>query len=136
MDRLAVLLFAALHDSMRAHDGRDPGHGPRAAKLARELLEDGPLLSGERLEALLEAIEDHDAGATSDDPTVAACWDSDRLNLHRVGIKPDPDLLSTEAARNPETIARAKALQRERHSWDGVLVFYGVQSEPTKGSMT
>ncbi|MCA9790206.1 MAG: hypothetical protein KC910_00365 [Candidatus Eremiobacteraeota bacterium] len=33
------------------------------------------------------------------DPTIATCWDSDRLDLDRVGVDPDPAFLSTAAAR-------------------------------------
>ena len=38
--------------------------------------------------------------------TIAVCWDADRLNLWRVYITPDPRLLSTKAARDPELIAK------------------------------
>jgi hypothetical protein len=34
----------------------------------------------------------------SDDPTVAACWDSDRLDIGRYGKRLLPALLSTERA--------------------------------------
>lgn len=30
------------------------------------------------------------------DPTIDACFDADRLDLWRVGIKPDPSLMATE----------------------------------------
>jgi hypothetical protein len=41
----------------------------------------------------------------TDDPTVGACWDADRLDLPRVGVTVDPRLLSTAAARNLRHIA-------------------------------
>jgi hypothetical protein len=44
--------------------------------------------------------------------------DSKRLNLWRVGIKPDPRWLSTEAARSEERIGWARDLQWERFSWE------------------
>ena len=41
---------------------------------------------------------EHTDGTISDDPTIGCCWDADRLDLPRVGMQPDPALLSTEAA--------------------------------------
>ena len=35
---------------------------------------------------------------------VQTCFDADRLDLARVGKTPDPAVLSTDAAREPETI--------------------------------
>lgn len=46
----------------------------------------------------------YEEGRVSDDPTVAACWDSDRLDLGRVGIIPEARLLSTERAKRPTVI--------------------------------
>jgi uncharacterized protein len=37
--------------------------------------------------------------ANHDDPTIAACWDADPLELPRVGTPPHPDHLGTEAAK-------------------------------------
>lgn len=129
-DPLVVFLFAALHDSMRVYDGHDNWHGWRAAKLARGLLGGGGLLSGGQLEALARALEDHDLGETSGDPTVGACWDADRLCLWRVGIRPDPALLSTRAARRPETIERARSLQEGgAFRWGDLAASYGLPWE-------
>jgi uncharacterized protein len=36
--------------------------------------------------------------------TVLTCWDADRLDLGRVGIKPNPHRLCTAAARDPMMI--------------------------------
>ena len=41
------------------------------------------------------------------DATVLTCWDADRLDLGRVGIRPDPKYLCTPAARDPEMLASA-----------------------------
>ncbi|MFM7531655.1 MAG: hypothetical protein ACKO5J_04035, partial [Rubrivivax sp.] len=51
----------------------------------------------------------HSSGLTEADVTVQTCWDADRLDLGRVGIRPSPRYLCTPAARQPETIARAYA---------------------------
>jgi hypothetical protein len=53
----------------------------------------------------------------SDDPTIGACWDADRLNLWRLGRRPDDRLLSTDTARDPATIRWAREL-RDNASWD------------------
>jgi uncharacterized protein len=99
-DRPLVFLFAMLHDAMREDDGYDFGHGPRAAALADELRERGLLvLSDVRAARLHEALHDHTSGATSEDPTIGLCWDSDRLDLGRVGISPNPAFFSTGTAR-------------------------------------
>ena len=97
-DTEVVCLFALFHDSMRLNDGHDPDHGRRGSALARELAD---LLSLEpaQLDRLAAACDGHTDGFISDDPTVGACWDADRLDLPRVGIKPDARLLSTAAAR-------------------------------------
>ena len=36
--------------------------------------------------------------------TIQTCWDSDRLDLGRIGIMPHASRLSTEVAKKPETI--------------------------------
>jgi uncharacterized protein len=63
------------------------------------------------------ACEEHTNGGVDSHPTVGVCWDSDRLNLWRVGIIPDPRWLSTKAARSKERIGWARDLQWERLSW-------------------
>jgi uncharacterized protein len=54
-------------------------------------------LAGDRLERLAQACASHADGRTSDDPTIGACWDADRLNLWRVGMAPARSMLSIEA---------------------------------------
>ncbi len=120
-DALVVLLFSVFHDSCRVHDGYDPLHGPRAARLAHQMLRPGGLLSAAQLGVLTFACERHDAGETSIDPTIGCAWDSDRLNLWRCGIEPDPHLLSTPAAREPATVAWARSLQAAEVGWGEVL---------------
>jgi uncharacterized protein len=52
----------------------------------------------------------HDPG----DATVLACWDADRLDLGRVGIRPVPHRLCTAPARQPDAIAQALRLSEGR----------------------
>ncbi len=103
-DRTVVELFALLHDSQRRSDGRDPGHGRRAAEWALTLRGSIITLPPPLFDLLYYACEYHTAGLTEADPTVQTCWDADRLDLGRVGIRPLPERLCTPAARAPEII--------------------------------
>lgn len=113
-DLLVVEYFAALHDSRRLNDGQDPEHGARAAALMRELAVEPGLvpLSSPQLDLLTEACRTHTSGTNTTDPTIGTCWDADRLDLLRVGIRPDPRYLVTEAAREPAAIEWAMARSR------------------------
>jgi uncharacterized protein len=104
-----VELFAFLHDSRRENDGADPQHGERAARLLPELNGRCFTLSRHPLRLLELACRDHSAGYTRADVTVQTCWDADRLDLGRVGIRPDPFYLCTAVARVPEIIEEAYA---------------------------
>jgi uncharacterized protein len=102
-----VQLFAVFHDSQRINESRDHGHGRRGAELAWELRGTFFDLSDSDFELLYFACVHHTDGSTAGDVTVQTCWDADRLDLGRVGIKPDPRLLCTSAARDPQVIAWA-----------------------------
>jgi uncharacterized protein len=113
-----VVLYAILCDSQRENEGDDPDHVKRALRFARSLREIGVFeLSDERMALLERAIRDHEKGRTSRNPTIGACFDADRLNLWRVGVQPDPRLLSTAAAKDEDLIQWVRDLQRERFSW-------------------
>lgn len=99
-----VQLFALLHDSRRLNEYHDPDHGPRAAKLARQLNGNDFELSDDQLELLSIACCDHTHQRTHEEVTIQTCWDADRLDLGRVGMIPDPYWLSTSAARDPNMI--------------------------------
>lgn len=99
-----VELFAFLHDACRQNDGRDPDHGPRAAALVRSLQGSLIHLEGPDLDLLAYACERHTHGLTEADVTVQVCWDADRLDLGRIGIRPEPARLCTAAARDPGVI--------------------------------
>lgn len=126
-DPLVVLLFALFHDSMRLSDGRDPEHGERAARLARELRDAGAYtLDEERLARLEDALMRHDRGETSADPTTGTCWDSDRLNLGRVCKRPDPALLSTPAARRMAATRAPYTFHVLALVWRAIFADYGA----------
>jgi len=117
-----ILLFALFHDSRRFNESRDPEHGSRGAQLARELCGTAFQLEPERLATLTDACTRHDKGQTSDEPTIGACWDADRLNLWRVGITPDPRLLSTPAA--SDLITDARGFHGRRYTWPSLFTAY------------
>jgi len=101
--------FAYLHDSQRHNDGHDPLHGQRAADFAVQLRRERLIveLDATEFEHLCEAMRLHSDGHTESEPAIRACWDADRLDLYRVGIRPLPRLLCTEPARHPLTIRQA-----------------------------
>ncbi|MCA9142604.1 MAG: hypothetical protein KDB05_07450 [Planctomycetales bacterium] len=103
-DVVVVQLFAVLHDSRRRNEGTDPQHGPRAAKFALELQGKVIDLDDHEFRLLYKACHGHTHERTHPDLTIQTCWDSDRLDLGRVGITPNPNRLCTEIARRPETI--------------------------------
>jgi len=116
-DPRIVELFAFLHDSQRHHDGGDRGHGPRAASFAAGLNGRFFHLAEPDLELLAFACEQHTFGARDAHPTVQTCWDADRLDLGRVGIRPDPARLCTEAARDPALLEEAYARSLRGAPW-------------------
>lgn len=98
-DPAVVLAFAVLHDSQRLHDGDDPEHGRRAAKLSRRLRRDGVLdLTDAQSKTLAYALKHHSEGRKTEDATIGTCWDADRLALMRCGVVRD-SLLSTVRGR-------------------------------------
>jgi uncharacterized protein len=106
-DPAVVELFAVFHDARRFNEGRDPGHGRRGGELARSLRGTAFELAEAPFLLLHRACCGHTGGSEDPDVTVRTCWDADRLDLGRVGISPDPRLLCTPAARDPQIIAWA-----------------------------
>lgn len=94
-DLRVVQLFAWLHDSCRTNEWTDPEHGRRGAEYAKKLRGKLFTLEDEAFDRLLYACTWHTDRDHSDDPTVGACWDADRLDLGRVGIEPSPEFMST-----------------------------------------
>lgn len=99
-----VQLFAVLHDSRRVNEGTDPQHGPRAAEFAMELRGRIFDLDDNEFRLLYKACHGHTHERTHPDVTIQTCWDSDRLDLGRVGIMPHASRLCTSVAKRPETI--------------------------------
>lgn len=103
-----VSMFAFLHDSQRFDDGIDIDHGPRAVTWLEKLFSERKIdIKASDFHLLCLAIDGHSFGQTEAHPIVQACWDSDRLDLGRCGIVPDPRYLCTSHAKKPDTIRRA-----------------------------
>ena len=94
-----VRLFAVFHDSRRVHDDWDDTHGEAGARYAERLRGEYFEVSDSAFDTLVFACRWHTHGELSDDPTVATCWDADRLDLWRVGFRPDPKYMSSELGR-------------------------------------
>lgn len=100
-DAQVVELFSLFHDACRVSESHDPDHGRRGGQLAREWCGVQFQLEPERLELLVAACDGHTDELSSPDPTIGTCWDSDRLDLDRVGIDDlNLEQLSTPAARD------------------------------------
>ena len=97
IDPIVVELFAYLHDCKREEDHGDYEHGDRAADFVMELRGSGDLdfLTHLQYSLLWEACRLHHTGVTSDEPTIGACFDADRIELIRCGITPKHELMST-----------------------------------------
>jgi uncharacterized protein len=89
---------------MRVNDGHDPQHGQRGAEFARSLRGTLFNLPDDDFGRLYKACAGHTHELTHPDVTIQTCWDSDRLDLGRVGITPHPSRLCTDEARKRETI--------------------------------
>jgi uncharacterized protein len=115
--RHVVELFAFLHDARRRNDAYDPKHGSRAARFVRQLQGSFFHISQEDLELLEYACHYHTKGLTEADITVQTCWDSDRLDLGRVGIMPRVKHLCTEQAKDPHIIQWAHKRSVSSSTW-------------------
>ena len=106
-DRAVVEWFAFLHDLDRHTDGADAGHGRRSAELAQAINAQHMNLSDQQLELLITACQGHSTGKLNADITVMVCWDADRLDLGRIGIKPNPAYLCTDTAKDIDFLEAA-----------------------------
>lgn len=96
-----VVHFAYLHDSRRINENDDTGHGKRAAEYIRDLARKGYLeLRLDSVNRLLNACEIHSISTSKPtDRTIMTCLDADRLDLIRLGIRPEPVFLFSEEAK-------------------------------------
>jgi uncharacterized protein len=117
-DAMVVFLFAVFHDSMRVNEVEDPGHGQRGAELAEEFQGRYFQLPADRLGVLVEACSGHTDVRFSDDATIGVCFDSDRLNLWRVGKTPEAKYLSTDVSLEDDLQHWSKSLHGHARDWE------------------
>jgi len=107
VDTHPLRVFAYIHDMCRENDGGDPEHGLRASKVLKKYM--GTFLNG--MDDIINyklcfACENHTRILRTGDLLIDSCFDADRLDLLRIGIKPDPDKMATEygayLAANPD----------------------------------
>ncbi|MEQ9460448.1 MAG: hypothetical protein RIG82_05810 [Phycisphaeraceae bacterium] len=72
---------------------------PPGAFFTGEFHESLTMINPVRFEQLRYACQYHTLKTHSNDPTIWACWDADRLDLGRVGITPSPRYLNTHRAK-------------------------------------
>ena len=92
-DKRIIILFALYHDSKRESDGFDPQHGKRGALFAKHFRNHLFQIEDHAFQKLTYACECHSDELMDNDVTIQTCWDSDRLDLGRVGIMPKKILL-------------------------------------------
>lgn len=125
--REVVRLFAVLHDSKRVSECTDPDHGQRGADFAAELRGRLFELPDDDFQLLYRACSGHTHERTHPDVTIQTCWDSDRLDLGRVGVAPHPNRLCTEAARSKAMIQWADGRAAFRVIPEFVTAEWGVK---------
>lgn len=105
--------FAIFHDCKRQDDFADPKHGSRARQLL-QTIQPQIKLNNNQFILLCYAVEHHSEPLTSDSieqeelirynplpfdldyrTVIGSCWDSDRLELLRCNVCPDPNLMNT-----------------------------------------
>ncbi len=125
-DLAVVELFAVFHDACRQNEGTDRQHGQRGADLAASLRGSLIRLPDADFERLYDACRSHTDGLTEADVTIQTCWDSDRLDLPRAHITPDPKYLCTPAAKQIEIRRWAEKRSSERWMPDWVGPAWGL----------
>ncbi len=124
-----VRLFAVFHDSKRINEGTDPDHGQRGAEFAAALR--GRLFDLPESDFRLfhRACSGHTHERTHPDITIQTCWDSDRLDLGRVGVVPHPSRLCTAQAKASDMILWADGRASFRVVPTFVVQEWGVRLE-------
>ena len=97
-DKTIVQLFALFHDCRRVNDAIDPGHGLRGAEYAAKIKDELLNISSDDFDKLYYACQWHTDEINTNDITVAACWDADRLDIGRVGDIVDAQYMNSKPA--------------------------------------
>jgi uncharacterized protein len=97
-------LFSILHDSKRENEYRDINHGKRASEFVKVLIEKKMIILNDvDQQRLIYACKNHTKSDKKDklykDLIIQICFDSDRMDIGRVGIIPNEKYLSTDYAK-------------------------------------
>ena len=111
-DPTIVQLFALFHDCRRINDAIDPGHGLRGAEYAAKIKDELLNISSDDFDKLYYACQWHTDKNETDDMTIAACWDADRLDIGRVGYIVDAQYMNSQPA---QEIAEAQNFSPLKH---------------------
>ena len=114
-DLKVVEHFALIHDVLRHDEDTDIYHGNRAAEYVKMIAGDWIHLNATQLDQLTEACRYHSLGRLTHDLTIQTCWDADRLDLGRLGMRPNPTYLGTKIARDAGFLEAA--LKRSKQSF-------------------
>ncbi len=93
----AAIIGGFLHDCARENDFDGNSHAHKSADLARRIIT--KYWTDVDVDKIYSAIYHHADGFTTSDPLIGCIWDADRITLTRLGITPNPELLSTNGAR-------------------------------------
>ena len=96
-----IELFSVFHNARRINEAWDHGHGA-AAQSWRASCEGNTSTSTMPASCCSICLPGAHIWQGEADPSVQVCWDADRLDLLRVGTRPRPELLCTDAARTQE----------------------------------
>ena len=113
-----IELFALIHDSRRWNNLRDTNHGLRAADFCNALNGKWFVADETEMRLLRIACRYHSDGKLHPNLTVQTCWDADRLDLGRIDIEPDINLLGSFIASKPDLIR--SAVERSKKSFEGL----------------
>jgi len=102
-----AIVAGFLHDCARTDEGGGNSHAHASAEIARELM--GRFYPHLDMGRLCEGIARHADGTATADLLIGSIWDADRLDLRRLGIHVEADMLSTALARRILAIARKDA---------------------------
>ena len=121
-DKMIVQLFAVFHDCMRWNENIDPGHGRRGAEYAVQIKNEFINISSNDFDKFYYACEWHTDQIKTDDITIAACWDADRLDIGRVGFILDPQYMNSKPAQEIAKRDDISVLDRvEVRNWEKLV---------------
>ena len=121
-DKTIVRLFALFHDCRRINDAIDPGHGLRGAKYAAKIKHELINISADDFDKLYYACEWHTDKTETDDITVAACWDADRLDICRVGYIVEAQYMNSKPAKEIAESGDFHPLERiQIRNWEKLM---------------